>query len=1368
MEIPFEDVMGESDASVQSNTNEIDFSEASGQSTSTGLSSQPSKTKARFDRLFTPATDQDFESKPDDNFFTRTNKTLIRAFRSFNEAPDQTAEGAVKALASGAVSLGESAAAGLKGLAKVGGDIANTSEANRTFATQQLLMGELGFKELLFGGVETFTADMEQSQETIGKLREAAFKVAAINLAPENQQEKAMEDLLMLIPEGITAAGDNVYERTGSAVAGAGTQALLTLLTFKPSIASKTLKGLKSRPDVKASIEGLAKTDPSAAEALASHIEEASPRTAEVIRESIKTAKEISFEELGTVMAEADIAAKAAKAKGKPFVKPRVRIKPSEITPEEAGTGIAKAVKEIDFTGMGTAISDNLRNGLWDSLQKGSTRFAGIKDPVLVAAMPEFKAGRIKTRAEFDEFINRQQSKLKPQYSIDEDTGQHTITSDVGEFLAQENRSYLQVKRADVVEASQGRGYAQEAMSMLSEEAQKRSLTLASDFSVSPSAQRVYEGLQRKGFEVKENPSTVNPETGNKVSSDPRLPVYEVTSAPISEAVKANATQIFANGPTLATIPGAQIAKGKLTAWYDEVIRTINPEALGDKAKLSAAVTASKIAESMAKDAANHGYARQRIIFWEKSSPQAIRDFMKQYETGKINPDPILQKAADNIRQRNKDIYDADQRLGIKYDPVDNYLYHVFEDFLGVEQHFQRRYGAKWGDPKFTKDRSFELYEEAIKAGFKPKFTNPEEIMLARQHASDIAAMRVELLRDLEAQGLATEKTKTNPNPPKSGSYNYRRSPTGQGYWVESSADMILHNAFDTKSLWTMPGIRGDAFRGAMWLKNTIVPVKLALSLFHPLHVATIDNATGMVRASKSLLSGKSNPVKWVGEMVEAGLYGSKGIPFYGLWDNPSVGNRLLKVYQGKIDPTRITAADTLSLQYMAEGGMIPEMSVQFRNNAIEKFRKAINRRSVAAVWHLPFAAIEAMGKPMFQIWIPSLKIASYLKDVQTAIKTNPRLLTDRAERLLTFRRLAKSVDNRYGEMAYSTLFWNRTVKDLAVANTLSLGWNLGFLREYGGGGLDLGRAALKPGQIAEKLKTGQLDRPLFVAFYTTQSLLYGGLLTWAMTGQSPTELIDYIYPKSGDVDPTTGKDERLNTMFYPREFAAISKHIEHEGLGSGLGHLVSNKASGVIGLVSQWATGVNSFDQEIRDPNSPWHEQLNQTLAATLLELEPISVKSTRQGTSESKLKDAVLSVSGFSKAPRYATQTSTEASISTLYKKYYAPKQTPYETAILSNDRRELRRLYDKGEIEAYGEKLDEMQQKYDLTAKEQMKLAQTVLRNQTFNPYLSMFQRLTWQQQKRLLDKMSDDERAEYLPKANSQHLRYTYEAPEEENP
>jgi len=1032
-----------------------------------------------------------------------------------------------------------------------------------------------------------------------------------------------------------------------------------------------------------------------------------------------------SAEQMGEQVAKTEI--ELSKPKPKP-AKPRVKLKPGQeiISPEEAGIAVSKTVAEMP-----------------------------VAPPVKITAQT-------------------------PIHTVEEETGQHTVTlpSGIGELLAQESSTYLQVKRADVVADARGQGSAQAMMATLADVAAQRGLTLASDFSVSPDAVRVYEALAKKGFEVKENPNQVNPVTGNKVSQNPRVPVYEVTrtTAQPSPAAVAEATKIFVSGPTLDSIPGGQFAKGKLTAWYDEIIRTINPEALGPKAKMSAAILANKIAESMNKDATNHGYSKDRRMFWEKLPPTNVLKFMNFFEKGLKFTDPVFQKAADNIRQRNKDIYDADQKLGIKYDPIDNYLYHIFKDGEKLAAHFQAKYGAKWGDPKFTKDRSFDFYQEAIKAGFVPRFTNPEEIMLARQHASDIAEMRVTLLQDLETYGLAKKKTKSDPDPPKGVETNYRRSPNGDGYWVDSAADAILYNAFDTKSLWAMPGLRGDAFRGTMFLKNTIVPIKLALSLFHPLHVATIDNATGMVRASKSLLSGQISPVKWLGQMAQAVVYKELGKETFGALpgiDMSGTGNRLLRAYQGKVEASKLTGADLQALQYMAEGGMIPEMSVQYKTGAMDSLRKAIRqtinepgvRRAEGAaktVWYLPFAVIQSLQKPMFEVWIPSLKIASYLKDVQTAVTVDPTLITDKGKRLLAFRKLAKSIDNRYGEMAYNTLFWNRTVKDLAVANALSLGWNLGFIREYGGGAMDIGQSIVAKGSLSQKAKQGMLDRPLFVSFYTAQSLMYGALLTYALSGEPPKDFIDYLYPKNGNKKPD-GKDERVNTMFYPREFAAIAKHIEHEGLAPGLWHLISNKASGVIGLVKQLWTGVNWMDQEIRDPNSSWHEKMRQTLKATFIDLEPISMKATRE--SERTAKDVILNVSGFSKAPRYVEQSNVEATVSTLYRKYYAPKQTPYESALLSNDRRELGKLYEKGDIDKYSELLDSMQEKFNLTAKEQQRLAQNIMkRGQDYNPYLTMFERLTWQQQKRLLDKMTEDERREYLPHANKEHLRYTYEEPE----
>lgn len=826
----------------------------------------------------------------------------------------------------------------------------------------------------------------------------------------------------------------------------------------------------------------------------------------------------------------------------------------------------------------------------------------------------------------------------------------------------------------------------------------------------------------------------------------------------------------------LEKIPGMSTVVGKLKEYYSQIIQTVNPEAFGPEAKAAAAVLAKRIAIAMQRDSAFVHQSAVRRAFWERRPPE-MAEFIKTFEQGGTFKDPILNRAALEYRLWNEKILNQDLKNGFTYEPVDNYLYHTFENSDGVAAFFAQRFGSKWNNPAFIKERGFDLYAQAVQANFKPRFTNPEDIMLARQHASDVAQMKIDVLNDLERFGLATRVVRGVPAPDGFLSTEWR-APNGERFWVHNTADRVMQNAFNTKSLWTMPGLGGDLFRGAMWLKNTIVPIKLALSLFHPLHVATIDNATGMVRASKQLLSGTIGPVRFIKEMAEATLYkdllketGGQLASAVGF--APSGGNRLLKAYQGKIKD--LTPTDVESLRLMAEGGFIPEMSSQYRNAAWENLQKSVLNLSglyktrpgqatvagLKAAWYLPFAAIDLMQRPLFQIWIPSLKIASYIKDVQTAFRTDPTLMAEPLKRQVTLRRLAKSVDNRYGEMAYNTLFWNRWVKDLAVANTLSLGWQMGFIREYGGGALDVGQFATKEGTFVQKVKTGMLDRPLFVTYYTTQALAYGGLLTWALTGQSPQSLMDYIYPKNGEENPD-GTAQRVSTMFYPREFAAIYKHMENEGVVPGLGHLVQNKASGVVGLTLEWGTGVNSFGQEIRDPNGTVMEKVRQTLAHTLGELEPISVTSIKEQASKSPLKTGVMNVAGFSPAPKYVTEARTEGEIKRLYQKYLAPKQTPYERAAYSDDARKLRKYWDSGDEDNFSNLLDQMAEKYSLTGREMRKLQQKLQKGA--DPLTGMFSRLTWQQQKRLLDQMTDEEREVYLPHANREHLRFTYEPPE----
>lgn len=843
--------------------------------------------------------------------------------------------------------------------------------------------------------------------------------------------------------------------------------------------------------------------------------------------------------------------------------------------------------------------------------------------------------------------------------------------------------------------------------------------------------------------------------------------------------------------------------KSTLALSIEGVLRALAPEAIGQRAKLAASVVASRISEQMQRTTSWKNGSKTRSNYW-RGRPDMVNTFLERFEKGQPMVDKAQQDVADAYRRWNDQILAQDQKISrLEYEPRENYLYHVFEDSEGVANYFSRKYGGKWGDPRFIKDRTFDLYKEAVAAGFTPKFDNPEDIMLARQHASDIAAMHTGILDDLERFGLALKKVKggqqliktvdpqgkvslsvktTQGTKQPAGSTRWR-APNGEIFWIDNQAKVILDNAFNSKSLWADKTLLGSTFRGLMAMKNSIVPIRLALSLFHPLHVVGIDIAAGWTREASGLLSGSSNPVKALGGFLRSG--------FGPLFENPKSGWRVLSAWRGKIDAAKLTAADTEALKTMMEGGLIPDMSAQYRTNAKENFMNAL-RDSIAdmrrmkpgslavdtakATWHLPWAMLSAIQAPIFEHWIPALKTASYLKDAKALLARNPQLLSNDPARYMALRKLAKSVENRYGEMAYNTLFWKRWTKDLAVLNTLSLGWQLGFIREYGGGALDLGQFMAK-GNKLERIRQGQLDRPIFVAAYTALGAATAGLMTWAMSGEYPQEPLDWTHPKTGEKNPD-GSDQRVATMFYSREFAGLYKHIQNQGVVPGLSEMVLNKGSGLFGLMHEWTTGVNSFGQDIRDPDSDAFTKVEQTLAYTLSDLEPISMRSLQDqlqpapvgdqlqaagqlAKSAVTTKPGILSVLGFTPAPKYLTESQTEARIKDGFRRFVAPQETPFEKAEYSKEYSALRKAYQEGS-ERYPELMDKMSEQFQLSAQDQRRMMRSL--NSPLSASMRMFMRLPWQEQKKVLDKATQEERDELLPHSNKQHVRNSYEAPQ----
>jgi hypothetical protein len=125
--------------------------------------------------------------------------------------------------------------------------------------------------------------------------------------------------------------------------------------------------------------------------------------------------------------------------------------------------------------------------------------------------------------------------------------------------------------------------------------------------------------------------------------------------------------------------------------------------------------------------------------------------------------------------------------------------------------------------------------------------------------------------------------------------------------------------------------------------------------------------------------------------------------------------------------------------------------------------------------------------------------------------------------------------------MFYGTLFWNRTLKDAGIASFLSLGWNLGFAREFGGGLLSPLAKTLNKGSPTRQTIREAQNKTAFVLAYVSSAMILSGLMTYALTGQSPSDILDYIFPRVGGKNPD-GSPRRLTTMFYTREVPMLMK----------------------------------------------------------------------------------------------------------------------------------------------------------------------------------------------------------------------------------
>jgi len=682
---------------------------------------------------------------------------------------------------------------------------------------------------------------------------------------------------------------------------------------------------------------------------------------------------------------------------------------------------------------------------------------------------------------------------------------------------------------------------------------------------------------------------------------------------------------------------------------------------------------------------------------------------------------PWTKDAEPEYRKQFAEDYQNEQEMGSKAHFLQNYFPQMWKDQQRAERLFDPQNLTKsMGDTWFQQARVYELMELGIANGLEPRYTNIQDIVTARRIAGADMINKMEMLHNLQRIGVATPLSEApahvrNPNL-LGGPYEWQpiNAPDRQQWLIAPDAQKLWKNGVESKGLWADPGAMGDAFRGWMNVKNYWVPVKLALSAFHFVHVAHINAVNNMSRAvGEAFGSGQQGLARRFAALPEAVLQ-SVADPFFRAMPYlPFEGKRQMKAWDtAKELQTPQQAAMT---KMATEGGISFHQSDQLRMKGERAFWDAWGQnRYLAAVLPGGGLAYKKTIGSMFEKWIPSLKAAAYAREAETLFRRRPDLVTDDINRKVALRAIGKQIDSRFGEMFYGSLFWNRTLKDASIGSFLSLGWNLGFMREFGGGAFEpIVRRMIDTPNPTRKLVRDTTNKTTNMFLYGLTAATINGVMNYAFTGEYPQSALDYIFPRLGGLNPD-GSPRRVTNAFYTREIPMAYKHIQAAGGGvegtiTGLMEMMYNKM--MFQPIAELARNKDYFGYSLRNENDPAYQQawqMGQHLVGS--QLEPMSIVGAKRALelsgkphdtagvlSQLGDRDVVMPLLGFGPAPAYASKDEWDNRIESKFKQTVIPERKSFEVSANSKARSEARtaligaqQKHDQAGIQAAAQKL------------------------------------------------------------------------------
>jgi hypothetical protein len=677
----------------------------------------------------------------------------------------------------------------------------------------------------------------------------------------------------------------------------------------------------------------------------------------------------------------------------------------------------------------------------------------------------------------------------------------------------------------------------------------------------------------------------------------------------------------------------------------DAVAKVLAPFSRGEIAAKQAGIMRANFGEMARERELALQQLRDHAARYADMTPAKQIAFTDAVERGRMLPDSKMAQDAKVLRQFYDTKRDEIRELGTgalehfnenyvghawtEPDRATNDLYSIRRPIEGSKAFLQKRTipyttdGLRWraydGDGYFIKsfDSEGEAKAAVDEAGggrvgkpLTPLTTNPFEMALIKGREMDRYLYGQRIFKEMQMSGLARfvpygregqaraagmvpindkiARTREQAMSPE----GKPLGPVQSGQWhAPDEAATLINNHLS-------PGMRGNsAYEFFRRTGNMLNQAQLGLSLFH-VGFTTMDTVSSRLALGLKQVSRGD-----IGAAIPNIAMGATPLALAQPFVNIYKGDRLLRAYLGKLDDPDL-APIVAAIQ--DAGGRV-RMDDFYRNVEVNAFKNALhNGQVLTAARHFIPTVLDRVNAPIFEQLVPRQKLGVFFDMAKDWLAKNPEAGVDLRRQELG--KLWDSVDNRMGQLVYDNLFWNKALKDSLMIGVRSVGWNLGTIRELGGGVKDM----LNVKDLASG--KGISDRTAYLLAMPMVAAIVGAVTQYAYTGKGPQEAKDYFFPKTGRTR-ADGSPDRVSPPSYMKDVAAYAKDVTgFVKYGSDPFQTFENKLHPLLSTIAQMAHNEDFFGAAIRNPADSGVRQLQDEAEYLLKQVEPFSVRNYQQ----------------------------------------------------------------------------------------------------------------------------------------------------------